>query len=32
MHIPDYIVTQMELRRSNGERGNRKWIAFDGIV
>ena len=32
MDIPDHIVTQMELRRSTGERGSRKLIAFQGIV
>jgi predicted heme/steroid binding protein len=32
MNIPDRIVTTPELRRSNGERGTRKLIAFDGIV
>ena len=32
MDIPDHIVTQMELKRSTGERGTRKFIAFAGIV
>jgi predicted heme/steroid binding protein len=32
MNIPDRIVTSLELRRSNGERGARKLIAFGGIV
>jgi predicted heme/steroid binding protein len=32
MSIPDRIVTQMELRRNTGERGSRKFIAFEGIV
>ena len=32
MNIHERIVTQMELRRSNGERGTRKLIAFNGIV
>lgn len=32
MNIPDRIVTQLELRRSTGERGTRKLIAFQGIV
>ena len=32
MNIPDRIVTQLELRRNSGERGSRKWIAFDGTV
>ncbi len=30
--IPDRTVTPLELRRHNGERGARKWVAFDGIV
>jgi predicted heme/steroid binding protein len=32
MNIPDYIVTEMELRRSTGERGTRKLVAYQGIV
>lgn len=32
MDIPDHLVTEMELRRSNGERGTRKLIAYQGIV
>jgi len=32
MDIPDRIVTQMELKRSTGERGTRKLIAYHGIV
>jgi predicted heme/steroid binding protein len=32
MIIPDYIVTQMELKRNTGERGTRKFIAYQGIV
>ena len=32
MTVPDRIVTQMELRRSTGERGTRKLIAFEGVV
>ena len=32
MNIPDHIVTEMELRRSTGERGARKLIAYHGIV
>ena len=32
MDIPDRVVTEMELRRSNGERGSRKLIAFNGVV
>jgi predicted heme/steroid binding protein len=32
MSIPDRIVTEMELRRNMGERGSRKFIAYNGIV
>ena len=32
MDIPERNVTQMELKRSNGERGTRKFIAYHGIV
>ena len=32
MIIPDYIVTQMELKHNTGERGTRKFIAYHGIV
>jgi predicted heme/steroid binding protein len=32
MNMPDRIVTQMELKRSTGERGTRKLIAYHGIV
>jgi predicted heme/steroid binding protein len=32
MTVPDRIITQMELRRSTGERGTRKLIAFEGVV
>jgi predicted heme/steroid binding protein len=32
MSIPNRTITQMELRRSTGERGSRKFIAFEGIV
>jgi predicted heme/steroid binding protein len=32
MNIPDHIVTQVELKRSTGERGTRKFIAYHGIV
>ena len=32
MNFPDHIVSDMELRRSTGERGTRKLIAFGGIV
>jgi predicted heme/steroid binding protein len=32
MNTPERIVTQMELKRSTGERGTRKYIAYQGIV
>jgi predicted heme/steroid binding protein len=32
MEIPDRKVTQSELRRSNGDFGTRKYVAYDGIV
>ena len=32
MDIPDRIVTFLELRRNNGDRGSRKFIAYKGIV
>jgi predicted heme/steroid binding protein len=32
MSIPERFVTQMELRRNNGDRGSCKWIAFQGVV
>ena len=32
MEIPERIVTQQELRRQNGERGTRKYIAYQGVV
>jgi predicted heme/steroid binding protein len=32
MIIPDRMVTQIELKRSTGERGTRKFIAYDGVV
>ena len=32
MSIPDNIVTEMELRSNTGERGTRKFIAYQGIV
>lgn len=32
MNSADRIITQMELKRSTGERGTRKLIAFHGIV
>lgn len=30
--IPEQVVSQAELKRSTGERGARKFIAFHGIV
>lgn len=32
MDIPDRIISMAELRRSDGERGARKYIAYMGIV
>jgi predicted heme/steroid binding protein len=32
MNIPDNIVSEMELKRNTGERGTRKFIAYNGIV
>ncbi len=32
MDIPDRIISILELRRSTGERGTRKFIAFNGVV
>ena len=32
MNIPDHIVTEAELRRNDGERGSRKYVAHNGIV
>ena len=32
MDMPDRIVTRIELKRSTGERGTRKLIAYHGIV
>ncbi|GAB4446236.1 MAG: hypothetical protein OHK0041_04780 [Anaerolineales bacterium] len=32
MTLPDRIVTDLELRRNNGERGSRKYVACNGIV
>lgn len=32
MTAPDRIVTEMELRRNDGERGSRKYVAHNGIV
>lgn len=32
MSVPDRIVTEMELRRNDGGRGSRKYLAHNGIV
>ena len=32
MELPERIISDIELRRNSGERGARKWIAYDGIV
>lgn len=32
MDLPDRNVTEMELRRNDGERGSRKYVAYKGIV
>ena len=32
MNIPERIVTFLELRRNNGDRGSRKFVAHNGIV
>lgn len=32
MNIPDHLISLPELRRNNGERGSRKYIAYQGIV
>jgi predicted heme/steroid binding protein len=32
MDIPDRSVTLVELRLNAGERSNRKWIAYNGVV
>ena len=32
MDITEPIITNMELRRNSGERGTRKWIAYNGMV
>lgn len=32
MSILEIIVTEMELRRNNGDRGSRKYVAYKGIV
>ena len=32
MELPERIISDIELRRNSGERGARKWIAYNGIV
>jgi predicted heme/steroid binding protein len=32
MEIPDRKITQAELRRSSGDRGSPKWVAYRGVV
>jgi predicted heme/steroid binding protein len=32
MTIPDVTITVQELRRNTGERGSRKYVAFQGVV
>jgi predicted heme/steroid binding protein len=32
MENPDRVVSFAELRRNNGERGSRKYIAYQGLV
>ena len=32
MTIHERVITEIELRRNNGERGTRKWIAYADIV
>jgi predicted heme/steroid binding protein len=32
MHVPDRIVSILELKRSSGERGTRKLIVHAGVV
>ena len=32
MTIPDRLVTEKELRRNDGDRGSRKYVAHNGIV
>lgn len=32
MTITEQVITESELRRNTGERGTRKWIAFEGVV
>jgi predicted heme/steroid binding protein len=32
MDIPDRIISDLELRRQNGDRGARKFVAYKGVV
>lgn len=32
VNIPDRFITEMELRRNNGDRGSRKYVAYKGII
>ena len=32
MQTPELIITEMELRRNNGDRGSRKYVAYEGVV
>ena len=32
MTTPERVVTELELRHNNGDRGMPKWIAYGGIV
>ena len=32
MTIPNRIISLLELKRNMGERGSRKFIAYNGIV
>lgn len=32
MIVPEILVTELELRRNSGERGTRKFIAYNGVV
>lgn len=32
MNIPETIISELELRRNNGDRGSRKYVAYNSIV
>lgn len=32
MDIPERVIPDLELRKQNGERGTRKFVAYRGIV